>query len=94
MKKNKRDRILLAVDSDMKADIEQVSTILRVSMSEVLRRGAEMMKIQVIGKIPSTGTEMYDRLDAMYARNAAKLVQADGEVVKVDEIVGSDKGWE
>jgi len=37
---------------------------------------------------------MYDRLDAMYARNAAKLVQADGEVVKVDEIVGSDKGWE
>jgi len=96
MKKNKRDRILFAVDSDMKADIEQMSTILRVSMSEVLRQGAEMMKIQVIGKIPSSGLEMFDRIDKLFAdkKPHASLVQADGEVVKVDEIVGSDKGWE
>ena len=54
-------------------------------------------------KIPSSGLEMFDRIDKLFAdkKPHVRLVDSDGEVVEVeemttpyDEIVGSDKGWE
>ena len=72
-----------------------------VTMSEMMHR--VIAQIPIIGKVPSSGTEMFDRIDKLFAdkKPHVRLVDSDGEVVEVeemttpyDEIVGSDKGWE
>jgi len=82
----KENRFLFAHDNETRSDMEELSSILHVSMSEVLRQGVETLKVKIIGKIPSSGLEMYDRLDTMHA----KLIHNDGDI----EIVGHDNGRE
>jgi len=83
-KYNKTVTIRARVTEDVKARWVQVCEFEGVNESEMLRR--VIMQIPIIGKIPSSGTEMFDRLDAMHA----KLVHADGDI----EIVGHDTGRE
>ena len=61
-----------------------------VSMSEMMHR--VIAQIPVIGKIPSSGLEMFDRIDKMFAdkKPHISLVHDINDI----EIVGSDKGWE
>jgi len=61
-----------------------------VTMSEMMHR--VIAQIPVIGKIPSSGLEMFDRIDKMFAdkKPHISLVHDINDI----EIVGSDKGWE
>jgi len=61
-----------------------------VSMSEMMHR--VIAQIPVIGSIPSSGTEMYDKLDEIHAdkKPHVSLVHDVNDI----EIVGSDGGWE
>ena len=61
-----------------------------VTMSEMMHR--VIAQVPVIGKIPSSGLEMFDRIDKMFAdkKPHISLVHDINDI----EIVGSDKGWE
>ena len=88
----KENRFLFAHDNETRSDMEELSSILHVSMSEVLRQGVESLKVKVIGKIPSSGTAMFDRIDKMHAdkKPHVSLVHDINDI----EIVGHDNGRE
>ena len=83
----KTETVIVRMDQELKDRLEAYASVEGVGLSEAVRR--LVAQIPVIGKIPSSGLEMYDRLDAMFADHA-RLVQADGDV----EIVGGDQGRE
>ena len=83
----KTETVIVRMDQELKDRLEAYASVEGVGLSEAVRR--LVAQIPVIGKIPSSGLEMYDRIDKMFADHA-RLVQADGDV----EIVGGDQGRE
>ena len=77
-------------DETEEARFKAAATFEGVTMSEMMHR--VIAQIPVIGKIPSSGTEMYDRIDKMHAdkKPHVSLVHDVNDI----EIVGSDGGWE
>ena len=78
------------------AELDEIAKVEGVSRSTALRHVLEWVvsehKAGRLGKIPSSGTEMYDRLDKMHAdkKPHVSLVHDINDI----EIVGSDGGWE
>ena len=84
---NKTEVLKVRLSIEELAKLDALAAKWGVDRSKALRRILEeIVGIPVIGSIPSSGTEMFDRLDAMHA----KLVHADGDI----EIVGHDTGRE
>ena len=77
-------------DETEEARFKAMAAFEGVTMSEMMHR--VIAQIPVIGKIPFSGTEMFDRLDAMHAdkKPHVRLVHDINDV----EIVGDDNGRE
>ena len=89
-KQNLTDILRVRLTPENAAKLDALAAKWGVDRSKALRRILEeVVGIPVIGKIPSSGTAMYDRIDKMFA-DKVKLVQADGDI----EIVGDDKARE
>jgi len=99
----KTETVIVRMDQELKDRLEAYASVEGVGLSEAVRR--LVAQIPVIGKIPSSGLEMYDRIDKMFADHA-RVVTADGDCVLVEpvtgcvgldgdiEIVGHDNGRE
>ena len=63
---SKTETVIVRMDQELKDRLEAYASVEGVGLSEAVRR--LVAQIPVIGKIPSSGTEMYDRRDAMHAK--------------------------
>jgi len=86
----KTQTVIVRMDQELKDRLEAYASVEGVGLSEAVRR--LVAQIPVIGKIPSSGTAMYDRIDKMFAdkKPHVSLVHDVNDI----EIVGSDKGYE
>ena len=87
---SKTQTVIVRMDQELKDRLEAYASVEGVGLSEAVRR--LVAQIPVIGKIPSSGTEMYDRLDKMHAdkKPHVSLVHDVNDI----EIVGHDNGRE
>ena len=86
----KTETVIVRMDQELKDRLEAYASVEGVGLSEAVRR--LVAQIPVIGKIPSSGTKMYDRLDKMHAdkKPHVSLVHDINDI----EIVGHDNGRE